>query len=933
LGQITPVLFTGAGITEVIGGDATDILVFTVTGGGTHSIPSFSVTNWTPVAANAWEATGDFVLITPGGAGSYILNAAAGLDALQVLQGGLGNDTINGSDNADVLNGGGGQNQLFGGDGNDSLRLVNQASPAQGQPVGIYNPPTTFNGSGSLFDGGLGTDVLTIGGYVQFFCTLQSIEGVQLLAPVFPTSPGVAQQDFATLELDSDKIAMLPANAFFTGIGTVIVNVLDGASFDGSGYVIDGSAIDFEIYGGVGDGVSLIGTATEDLISFGEGEQTAAGGGGEDRFEIGAGNGTITDFTLGEDFIDLSDTGISTAERLGDFVSQGANGAQIGATVGGVQYQITLQGIDATSLSPDNFILGFGGYPVVEFGSDLGDLLFGFQFNDLLNGGDGNDRIYSGGGLDQIDAGDGDDTVVVDGQIAFGGTFAGGIGTDTLLVRPSAQTIFPVFGPLVSFAGSQLNGFETVRFGSTAGQSLQVIVGAWQMAGISTVVGSAGADLFTISANLSPTNTYTIPTLDLVNWGSGDALILAVGSGTADTTLNSIDHAGIYVLAGGSGDDTLNGSAGIEFLRGGAGDDAITSGGGADVVDGGIGTDTALFSGNRADYAVSINLAMELVVGGAVYNNVEVFRFADGKYLWNGTELVPSNRPPVAEADSVDVDEDATALGNVLANDSTGETDPDAPDVLTITEINGSAITGPTVIQGSYGTLTIDADGSHSYVADADLLDAIPAGAVLSESFSYGISDGQGGTAASTLTFNVTSIADLVAISLGNGAAMFAGTGADEIAEGGRGDDLLFGNGGSDRLYGGLGDDVLDGGAGWDLLVGGNGVDRLFGGTGDDVLAGGRGADFLSGGAGADVFEFGQTATERDTISDFELGIDTIHLSDGIAITGMASSGGSTVLTLSSGGSILLAGVTGIADVSMLQTLDLPDWTAGLPLI
>jgi hypothetical protein len=82
--------------------------------------------------------------------------------------------------------------------------------------------------------------------------------------------------------------------------------------------------------------------------------------------------------------------------------------------------------------------------------------------------------------------------------------------------------------------------------------------------------------------------------------------------------------------------------------------------------------------------------------------------------------------------------------------------------------------------------------------------------------------------------------------------------------------------GGTQR--GTAGDDRLTGSAAGDLLWGEGGNDSLTGGAGADVLCGGAGRDELTGGAGADVFIF-DTDTARDTVMDFELGIDRIDLS------------------------------------------------------
>lgn len=58
----------------------------------------------------------------------------------------------------------------------------------------------------------------------------------------------------------------------------------------------------------------------------------------------------------------------------------------------------------------------------------------------------------------------------------------------------------------------------------------------------------------------------------------------------------------------------------------------------------------------------------------------------------------------------------------------------------------------------------------------------------------------------------------------------------------------------------------------------------IHAGDGNDTIIGGRGADSLFGEAGADTFDFNKTfesgkgAAHRDTIQDFESGVDKIDL-------------------------------------------------------
>src|SRR5262249_4510432 len=113
-------------------------------------------------------------------------------------------------------------------------------------------------------------------------------------------------------------------------------------------------------------------------------------------------------------------------------------------------------------------------------------------------------------------------------------------------------------------------------------------------------------------------------------------------------------------------------------------------------------------------------------------------------------------------------------------------------------------------------------------------------------------------------------------------------------------------------------------------LDGGAGIDWLYGEQGNDVLNGGVGNDFLTGGQGDDTFQFG-LACGTDTVTDFKVGSDHIHLLDGLTL---ASTSGAvsdvdgdgvldTTLTLKDGdgavqGTVLLLSVSNVADWSLM---------------
>src|SRR5581483_2430586 len=112
------------------------------------------------------------------------------------------------------------------------------------------------------------------------------------------------------------------------------------------------------------------------------------------------------------------------------------------------------------------------------------------------------------------------------------------------------------------------------------------------------------------------------------------------------------------------------------------------------------------------------------------------------------------------------------------------------------------------------------------------------------------------------------------------------------VLDGGAGDDTIAGGVNGDTINGGSGSDVISDAGGADIIDGGAGNDSITAGAGDDSVTGGAGRDNLWGGdqnntsgdGTFDVFvinslsESGTTSATRDTIWDFENGIDLIDL-------------------------------------------------------
>jgi VCBS repeat-containing protein len=132
---------------------------------------------------------------------------------------------------------------------------------------------------------------------------------------------------------------------------------------------------------------------------------------------------------------------------------------------------------------------------------------------------------------------------------------------------------------------------------------------------------------------------------------------------------------------------------------------------------------------------------------------------SDGKATTTVTVVITvANLPPVAVNDHSIGDEDHPQTGNVITDPLTGDYDtaPDS-DPLTVTNVAGAA--PGSLIALTYGTLTMSSTGAWTFTPNA-LANALPAGALVHETISYSIADGNGGTANATLTIDIKGVND-----------------------------------------------------------------------------------------------------------------------------------------------------------------------------
>jgi Ca2+-binding RTX toxin-like protein len=147
----------------------------------------------------------------------------------------------------------------------------------------------------------------------------------------------------------------------------------------------------------------------------------------------------------------------------------------------------------------------------------------------------------------------------------------------------------------------------------------------------------------------------------------------------------------------------------------------------------------------------------------------------------------------------------------------------------------------------------------------------------------------QGGSGSDWAYYN-TEVTSGVTIDLQQELQISGGAGIDSLVSienilGSSYADAISGNDSANEISTGGGDDFAWGLEGNDVLRGGNGNDALAGGAGEDLMHGGAGDDWLWGGEDNDIFIFA-TDWGADIVMDFEIGSDTLDLTE---VTGLTS--------------------------------------------
>jgi Ca2+-binding RTX toxin-like protein len=501
-----------------------------------------------------------------------------------------GNDTFN-------MQATGGTDFLSGGDGDDT-----------------FNYAGNFNGFAHI-DGGNGTDTLNLNGDYGY-TTMGYVTNVEIVKLGSGHSYNLAISPTTTMTVDASTLGAsnyLKLDGLWANSGSLLVT------------------------GGAGN----------DTFVSGKGNDTFNGGGGSDTIDYSHASSGVT--------VDLS---VSTAQAVGG--GAGSDTLISVENIVGTTYDDTLTGNSADNTflvgNGTDVIDGGGGNDTVSFqsaasgltidmrgGTVGGDTLtsiesvIGSKWGDTFIGNSDDNNFDAGGVINTAY-----DTVTYQyatGAMTFNMTVynggnstivatGGGQGTDTLsnftkIVGSDYNDTFLFLGPVMPFLDGGA-GSDTLSFQNAA-------------QGVTIYLGTHGG----ASANFSSVENLTGSAYDDLLNGDDGSNVINGGAG------NDTIYGGNYA-SNGDGNDTIYGGDGNDTLYGGGqsstndGDDTLIGGAGNDTLDGGDGTNTAVYSGQRSDYAISYNAARQMLTiadqragnpdGTDTLVHIQYVQFSDGTY-------------------------------------------------------------------------------------------------------------------------------------------------------------------------------------------------------------------------------------------------------------------------------------------------------------
>lgn len=674
-------------------------------------------------------------------------------------------------------------------------------------------------------------------------------------------------------------------------VGTAQDDILHGGH--GNDILIGGTGND-SLRGGEGDDVYIgsagndhledSSTTSSDIYRFGVGDGQdliVDRGGSADRIELGEGI-LQTDVLLRSNGEGLSLT-LSSGDRIAvmDVFAVGSGAVNATRAIEHIVFADgTIWNVDRMlaemlrGTSADDFIYGSSTDDYIEggFGNDT---LSGMDGNDVLIGGEGDDYLWGGAGADTyiFDVGFGRDTVASFGQGADRIVFEEGISPSDLSLSAEGGSL-----RIRHADGSTIQALGF--FQSTPHQDTRIEFSDGTMWTVDDLRQMLDVPLSPIS--VSPSNIYFLTDGNNSFGGSSFANNAIYGLAGNDTLRG---YSGNDFLHGGLGNDNLWGGAGNDILWGDAGNDMLQGEAGSDHLEGGDGDDYLWGGGGGAGFHdVLDGGAGNDTLNGSGASTTYVFGHGYGR---DRIEEYASGQQ-VGEVNIVRMREGVTAdslVGLQRANDTVFWLS--STDHLLINQGNLSAISKIVFADGTeWNQQTILERTNNTAVTRVGTGDLSWSGQE-GHPFEMDLPEGlfQAGNLSGNLTYSL----------LSSGSWYYAPTGLSIDPQSGRvfgdvyytgyeqsfsivvTDNLGFSASVHVRLNVGQAPSIIHGTSGNDVLVGTSDVDTVYGYEGDDTLDGGAEADNLVGGVGNDTYIVDNVG---DTIIELENeGIDLVRSS------------------------------------------------------
>ncbi|WP_100120892.1 calcium-binding protein [Snodgrassella communis] len=559
-------------------------------------------------------------------------------DNINLMEGSMNNDNLNGTNQDDILIGREGNDRLYGGEGNDTYVFAkghgqDYVSDSGGKSDTIQFLDVNFD---EVKFSKNDTDLI-IYGYNEGDSIV--IRNFFYWTGDYAIENFVFKDKTVTLEQLRTEGMELYGTAGNDGIsisvGKAIMHGGDGndnlsaSAWSNANDVLDGGAGNDILYAYGGDDI-LIGGTGDDKLYGGEGDDTYV-------FAKGHGRDYISDSGGKSDTIQFLDVNFDEVKFRKNDTNLIIYGYYEGDSIevkdffyGGDGYaienfvfkdrtvtleQLRKEGMELYGTAGNDSISISVGKAIVH-GGDGNDNLSASAWsnaNDVLDGGAGNDILYAYGGDDILIGGTGDDKLYGgEGDDTY--VFAKGHGRDYISDSGGKSDTIQFLDVKFEEVKFRKNDNTLIIYGYNEGDSIEVRDFFY------------GGDGYAIENFVFKDRTVTLEQLrkdgmvlygtngyDDITLSSGKAIILA---GAGDDRLSG--GARDDILDGGEGNDHLYGRGGNDILIGGAGDDSIWSKDGDDIITGGLGNDYLYGGGGNDIYIFSKGHGQDMVWDGNV---------------------------------------------------------------------------------------------------------------------------------------------------------------------------------------------------------------------------------------------------------------------------------------------------------------------------